>query len=110
MKMKVLLVAGARPNYMKIAPIHWAVTHAAREVLDVEIVHTGQHYDARLSGDFFRDLELPEPSVNHGTYVTSSTTTASATRNGKVRTTTVQTGTPKRDDDRNRFRPTGGCR
>jgi UDP-N-acetylglucosamine 2-epimerase (non-hydrolysing) len=66
MKTKVLLVAGARPNYMKIAPIHWAFTRAAESALDMEIVHTGQHYDTRLSDDFFRDLELPEPSVNLG--------------------------------------------
>lgn len=66
MKTKVLLVAGARPNYMKIAPIHWAFTRAARGALEMEIVHTGQHYDPSLSDDFFRDLELPEPTVNLG--------------------------------------------
>jgi UDP-N-acetylglucosamine 2-epimerase (non-hydrolysing) len=64
--MKLLLVAGARPNYMKIAPIYWAVASGARKDLDVELVHTGQHYDAAMSDNFFRDLELPEPSVNLG--------------------------------------------
>jgi len=64
MKTKILLVAGARPNYMKIAPIHWAFTRTGASGLDLEIVHTGQHYDASLSDDFFRDLELPAPSVN----------------------------------------------
>ncbi len=63
--MKLLLVAGARPNYMKIAPIYWACNETAAEV-DVEIVHTGQHYDPALSEDFFRDLDLPTPSANLG--------------------------------------------
>jgi len=66
MKATVLLVAGARPNYMKIAPIHWAYRNAARSTLAMEIVHTGQHYDPSLSDDFFRDLDLPAPSVNLG--------------------------------------------
>jgi UDP-N-acetylglucosamine 2-epimerase (non-hydrolysing) len=62
----ILLVAGARPNYMKIAPIFWAIHDHARGALSVEIVHTGQHYDASMSGDFFRDLGLPPPAVNLG--------------------------------------------
>jgi UDP-N-acetylglucosamine 2-epimerase (non-hydrolysing) len=61
---KILLVAGARPNYMKIAPIHWAIAAGAADDLDAEIVHTGQHYDPSMSDDFFRDLGLPPPSVN----------------------------------------------
>jgi UDP-N-acetylglucosamine 2-epimerase (non-hydrolysing) len=61
---KVLLVAGARPNYMKIAPIYWAIARGAAHRLDAEIVHTGQHYDPSMSDDFFRDLALPPPSVN----------------------------------------------
>ena len=63
--MKLLLVAGARPNYMKIAPIYWASRETTADV-DVEIVHTGQHYDPALSDDFFRDLDLPAPSANLG--------------------------------------------
>ncbi len=57
--MKVLLVAGARPNFMKIAPLY----HAARKFADLEclLVHTGQHYDYEMSQAFFDDLELPEP-------------------------------------------------
>lgn len=56
---RVLLVAGARPNFMKIAPIF----HAASGFDDVEcrIVHTGQHYDYTMSQTFFDDLELPKP-------------------------------------------------
>ena len=57
--MKVFLVAGARPNFMKIAPIHReAVKH---ERVDCRIVHTGQHYDYRMSQAFFEDLGIPEP-------------------------------------------------
>lgn len=64
--MKVLLVAGARPNYMKIAPIHWAISDVGRADVRAEIIHTGQHYDPALSDDFFRDLGLPAPAVNLG--------------------------------------------
>jgi len=66
MKTKIVLVAGARPNYMKIAPIYWAIQEKAPEKFAVELVHTGQHYDASMSDDFFRDLGLPTPSVNLG--------------------------------------------
>jgi len=57
--MKVLLIAGARPNFMKIAPIY---REAAKynQVL-CKIVHTGQHYDYEMSESFFEDLELPKP-------------------------------------------------
>ena len=57
--MKVFLVAGARPNFMKIAPIY----RAARKVsgVDCQIVHTGQHYDYEMSQAFFEDLEIPKP-------------------------------------------------
>ena len=62
--MKVMLVAGARPNFMKVAPIYWAASNG--DGLAVEIVHTGQHYDATMSDDFFRELDLPAPAVNLG--------------------------------------------
>ncbi|MFZ5568876.1 MAG: non-hydrolyzing UDP-N-acetylglucosamine 2-epimerase [Thermodesulfobacteriota bacterium] len=57
--MKVLLVAGARPNFMKIAPIYRE--SKARSLVDCRIVHTGQHYDYDMSQTFFNDLELPQP-------------------------------------------------
>ena len=62
--MHVLHVVGARPNFMKAAPVLRALgRHAAfRQTL----VHTGQHYDANMSDIFFRELELPEPDVNLG--------------------------------------------
>lgn len=57
--MKVYLIAGARPNFMKIAPIYRAsATHAE---IECKIVHTGQHYDYEMSQSFFEDLELPAP-------------------------------------------------
>jgi UDP-N-acetylglucosamine 2-epimerase (non-hydrolysing) len=60
------IIAGARPNFMKIAPIIKALD--ARLVtgghLRYRLVHTGQHYDARMSGDFFTQLGIPEPHVN----------------------------------------------
>ncbi|MBU5637288.1 UDP-N-acetylglucosamine 2-epimerase (non-hydrolyzing) [Geomonas sp. Red69] len=64
--MNVLLVAGARPNFMKIAPIYRA-SLACRSVR-CSIVHTGQHYDREMSGTFFEELEIPQPrySLNAG--------------------------------------------
>jgi UDP-N-acetylglucosamine 2-epimerase (non-hydrolysing) len=58
-----MLVAGARPNFMKIAPVEKALHRAGHETL---IVHTGQHYDDRMSGSFFRDLDIREPDHHLG--------------------------------------------
>jgi UDP-N-acetylglucosamine 2-epimerase (non-hydrolysing) len=59
--LKVLLVAGARPNFMKVAPL----VHALREAgADASICHTGQHYDENMSRSFFDDLGIPRPDVN----------------------------------------------
>lgn len=56
---RVFLVAGTRPNFIKIAPLYRAfVTHA---LFDPVIVHTGQHYDKRMNEVFFQQLELPPP-------------------------------------------------
>src|SRR5690242_3067724 len=63
--LKVLIVAGARPNFMKIAPIVAAMKRRATEFQPI-IVHTGQHYDAAMSDAFFRDLDLPSPDVYLG--------------------------------------------
>ncbi|HEY2847781.1 MAG TPA: UDP-N-acetylglucosamine 2-epimerase (non-hydrolyzing) [Pyrinomonadaceae bacterium] len=62
---KVLLIAGARPNFMKIAPIY-AEMRRRSDVFDVKIVHTGQHYDAAMSDAFFSDLGMPEPDIHLG--------------------------------------------
>ena len=58
--MKVMTVVGARPQFVKAAPVSRALRVAHEEIL----VHTGQHYDAEMSAWFFRDLEIPEPDVN----------------------------------------------
>jgi UDP-N-acetylglucosamine 2-epimerase (non-hydrolysing) len=60
------VIAGARPNFMKIAPILRAIQARQRggSGLRYRLVHTGQHYDARMSGDFFTQLAIPEPDVN----------------------------------------------
>lgn len=58
----VHLIAAARPNFMKIAPLYHALS--AADWCDVKIVHTGQHYDANMSDVFFRDLRLPEPDFH----------------------------------------------
>ncbi|WP_299338517.1 non-hydrolyzing UDP-N-acetylglucosamine 2-epimerase [uncultured Psychroserpens sp.] len=63
---KVTIIAGARPNFMKIAPIIHAIQKAKLENFDIDyrLVHTGQHYDKNMSGSFFEQLEIPEPHVN----------------------------------------------
>src|SRR5919107_978292 len=63
--LKVLNVVGARPNFMKVAPIVEAMRRRAGEFAPL-VVHTGQHYDAQMSDAFFRDLGLPEPDVHLG--------------------------------------------
>lgn len=59
--MHVLHVIGARPNFMKVAPVHAAL--AARGVAQT-LIHTGQHYDEKMSDVFFDELRLPRPDVN----------------------------------------------
>jgi len=61
---KIHLIAAARPNFMKIAPLFHELSGQAWA--SVAIVHTGQHYDPNMSDGFFRDLRLPEPAVNLG--------------------------------------------
>ncbi|HEX8353811.1 MAG TPA: UDP-N-acetylglucosamine 2-epimerase (non-hydrolyzing) [Pyrinomonadaceae bacterium] len=63
--LKVINVVGARPNFMKVAPVVEAMRRRAGE-FSAAVVHTGQHYDARMSDDFFRDLGLPDPEVHLG--------------------------------------------
>jgi UDP-N-acetylglucosamine 2-epimerase (non-hydrolysing) len=64
MMRRILSVVGARPNFMKVAPVHRALARYA----DVEsrILHTGQHYDRVMSDVFFEDLALPEPDIYLG--------------------------------------------
>lgn len=64
--MKVTIIAGARPNFMKIAPIIHAIEKAEAEGNNISyrLVHTGQHYDKKMSGDFFEQLQIPHPHAN----------------------------------------------
>ena len=63
--LNILLIVGARPNFMKAAPI-CAEMRRRPEEFSVKIVHTGQHYDAAMSDAFFADLGLPEPDFHLG--------------------------------------------
>ncbi len=71
--MRITIVAGARPNFMKIAPVinaidrhnaDTAVTGKDEGPLSYRLVHTGQHYDPKLSATFFEELGIPQPDVN----------------------------------------------
>ena len=75
--MNISLVAGARPNFMKIAPIIHAIKIKNEKLkiksgqdkwsfIKYRLVHTGQHYDEKMSETFFRELNIPEPDVNLG--------------------------------------------
>src|SRR5690606_32293339 len=66
--MKLALIAGARPNFMKIAPIINALKSANERGanIDYRLIHTGQHYDDKLSKVFFDQLGIPEPDINLG--------------------------------------------
>jgi UDP-N-acetylglucosamine 2-epimerase (non-hydrolysing) len=66
--MKITLIAGARPNFMKIAPIIRAIEQAQKNGHDIQyrLVHTGQHYDDKLSKVFFEELGIPQAQVNLG--------------------------------------------
>ena len=63
-KIKILNVVGARPNFMKIAPIHRIMKIS--DIIEPILVHTGQHYDEKMSRVFFEDLGLPVPDVYLG--------------------------------------------
>ncbi len=63
--LKVLLIAGARPNFMKVAPIFAEMKRRSGEFAPM-IVHTGQHYDAAMSDAFFDDLGMPKPDIHLG--------------------------------------------
>jgi UDP-N-acetylglucosamine 2-epimerase (non-hydrolysing) len=61
---KILAICGARPNFMKIAPIIWEIRR--RRGIDAHLVHTGQHYDQKMSELFFEQLQIPRPDVDLG--------------------------------------------
>ena len=64
--MLIDIIAGARPNFMKVAPIIEAIEKEKRngKNIDYRLVHTGQHYDKNMSGSFFEELGIPQPHVN----------------------------------------------
>ncbi len=78
--MKIMIIVGARPNFMKAAPLIVAIREHNRKVAELAsgkqqtepvkiqgiLVHTGQHYDESMSGSFFTDLELPKPDIHMG--------------------------------------------
>ena len=66
--MKIDLIAGARPNFMKIAPIIDAIKARQQDGVDIHfrLIHTGQHYDVNMSLSFFEQLGIPEPDLNLG--------------------------------------------
>lgn len=66
--MKVTIIAGARPNFMKVAPLIHAIQKAQAEGNNISfrLVHTGQHYDKNMSDTFFEELNIPMPDVNLG--------------------------------------------
>lgn len=66
--MKITLIAGARPNFMKIAPIIHAIEKEKRNGCKIHyrLVHTGQHYDDKMSETFFEELNIPKPDANLG--------------------------------------------
>src|SRR3954466_12475895 len=68
-KIKLLIIAGARPNFMKVAPLIKAIRaegqgNGSARPLEYRLVHTGQHYDEKMSGVFFQELGIPAPDIN----------------------------------------------
>lgn len=70
--MNLTLIAGARPNFMKIAPIIHAIQKSnvksltSKDIIEFRLIHTGQHYDKNMSDTFFEELNIPLPNVNLG--------------------------------------------
>jgi UDP-N-acetylglucosamine 2-epimerase (non-hydrolysing) len=71
--MKIHLVAGARPNFMKIAPLIREISK--HKNIDYKLLHTGQHYDYNMSEVFFKGLEIPKPDINFNMKSTSHSAT-----------------------------------
>lgn len=69
-KLKTLIIAGARPNFMKVAPIIQQIQRYSEDVanngtqLEYRLIHTGQHYDEKMSDVFFAELGIPAPDIN----------------------------------------------
>jgi UDP-N-acetylglucosamine 2-epimerase (non-hydrolysing) len=61
----IVSVVGARPNFLKVAPLHRQFARIPQQIKSI-LVHTGQHYDFSMSESFFQDLELPQPHYHLG--------------------------------------------
>jgi len=64
--LKTTIIAGARPNFMKISPVIKAIESLAGDKISYRLIHTGQHYDKNMSQTFFDELGIPEPHANLG--------------------------------------------
>ncbi|MBN1118688.1 MAG: UDP-N-acetylglucosamine 2-epimerase (non-hydrolyzing) [Bacteroidales bacterium] len=66
--MKLSIIAGARPNFVKIAPLIHSISKAqqAGKNITYRLIHTGQHYDHKMSASFFEELKIPHPNINLG--------------------------------------------
>ena len=62
----ITIIAGARPNFMKVAPIINEIIKENKNGFDIDytLIHTGQHYDKKMSGNFFKQLNIPHPTLN----------------------------------------------
>ena len=89
-RMKIINVVGARPNFMKMAPIIEAMDRFPDRI-DHLLVHTGQHYDRRMSKSFFEDLGMPRPDIDLGVGSGSHAEQTGAGHGG------VRTGLPARE-------------
>lgn len=82
---RVDIIAGARPNFMKIGPVIHAIekyNKTAQNLIEYRLIHTGQHYDKKMSEDFFTQLNIPQPHINLGV---GSGTAATQTANIMMR-------------------------
>ena len=64
--MLIDIIAGARPNFMKIASVIHAIHKKKNNTLKYRLIHTGQHYDNNMSTNFFEQLDIPSPNINLG--------------------------------------------
>ena len=66
MKINVITILGARPQFVKAAAISNQIKNQKKKSLTEKIIHTGQHYDKNMSHQFFEDLNIPNPLINLG--------------------------------------------
>ena len=62
--MKLTIIAGARPNFIKIAPLIHSIKKVGETKIQYRLIHTGQHYDKKMSDTFFDELNIPHPDLN----------------------------------------------